>query len=124
MKRLFRTYLSVVLLLCLVIQLVPLNLMHSHDDHSADVEHCINSIHDDADYSDGAEYVDDAHHESSSDDCGICKVQQSLSNQAYTATNQRSVFNFANKVETCLDVNDSLNDYLIKRTSGRAPPLV
>lgn len=123
MKRLIRTYLSVVLLLCLVMQLVPITLVHSHDDHAAEVEHCINSIHDDLDYSDGAEYVDEAHDESHLDDCGICKVQQSLTNQAYTVAKQISVFSFAKKANTRLDVIDSLDDYLTNRTSGRAPPL-
>ena len=122
MKRLLHTYLSAVLLLCLVIQVAPLSLLHSHEDHLTEVGHDINSI--DTDFHDAnAEYTEDTHHDSSENECNVCKVQQSLNNQAYTVGRQISIFNFTKQSVILLDLEASVDDHLINSTSGRAPPL-
>ena len=118
MKRLLTKYISAVLLLCLVIQIAPLSLLHSHEDHLTEVEHDIHSM-DDAD----AEYIDDMHHDSEENECNICKIQQSLNNQAYTLGEQVSIFNFTGQTSVLLNLEASIDDHLIKSTLGRGPPL-
>jgi hypothetical protein len=116
-----RTYLSVVLLLCLAVSFAPLSLIHSHDDHNhAEVaHHAISSTSID----DHDEVVaNDIHHESSEEECKICEIQQSLNNQAYTINKQASVLNDAPQVVDCLGLESSVDTYLIESTSGRAPP--
>ncbi|MFT6983320.1 MAG: hypothetical protein ACJAUD_002092 [Crocinitomicaceae bacterium] len=117
MKRLLSTYISAVLLLCLVIQVAPLSLLHSHEDHLSEVEHDINSM-DDAD----AEYIDDMHHDSAENECNVCKIQQSLNNQTYTLGEQVSTFNCTEQSSVLLSLEVSIDDHLIKNTSGRGPP--
>ena len=121
MKRLIRTYLSVVLLLSLAIQFAPMSLMHSHENHGdlRVVQKTISSH--DADEN-GLEYVSDANDESSEDDCTICEIQQSLNNQAYTLSKQTSVLNFDVQLREYSDVKVSAANYLIESISGRAPP--
>lgn len=122
-KRLMRTYISAVLLLCLLIQVAPLNLLHSHEDHRSEVGFGINSNH--TDFSDtDSEQAQDAHHESSDTDCNVCEVQQSLNNQAFTLVKQVGIFNFSKQSVFLLDSEDSVDEYLLHNTSGRAPPLV
>ena len=122
MKRLLQTYLSVVLLLCLVTQVAPLSLLHSHEDHLTEVGHDINSI--DTDFHDAdAEYAEDTHHDSSENECNVCKTQQSLNNQAYTVGKQISIFNFTKQSVILLDLEASVDDHLLKNNPGRAPPL-
>lgn len=115
-----RTYLSMFLLLCLVIQIAPLSLVHSHEDHSGEVGHFIAQL-DPSDVHDG-ENVSDEHHESE-EDCNICEIQQSLNNQAYTFGKQMSVLTAVNQTTIWLGVSASVDDYLLKNTPGRAPPL-
>ncbi|MFT6503543.1 MAG: hypothetical protein ACJASQ_003680 [Crocinitomicaceae bacterium] len=117
MKRLLSTYISVVLLLCLVIQVAPLSLLHSHEDHLTEVEHDTNSM-DDAD----ADYIDETNHDSAENECNVCKIQQSLNNQTYTLGEQDSIFNFYGQSSVSLNLEASIDDHLIKSTSGRGPP--
>ena len=118
MKRLLTKYISAVLLLCLVIQVAPLSLLHSHEDHLTEVEHDINSI-DDTD----VDYIEDANHDSEENECNICKIQQSLNNQAYTLGEQISIFNFTGQTSVLLNLEASIDDHLIKSTLGRGPPI-
>jgi hypothetical protein len=117
-KRLLSKYISAVLLLCLVIQVAPLSLLHSHEDHLTEVAHDTHSI-DDAD----AEYIDCTHHDSAENECNVCKAQQSLNNQTYTLGEQGSTFNFTGQSSVLLNLEASIDDHLIKSTSGRGPPL-
>jgi hypothetical protein len=116
-KRLLSKYISAVLLLCLVIQIAPLSLLHSHEDHLTEIEHGIHSM-DDA----NAEYVDDTHPDSEENKCNVCKVQQSLNNQTYTLVEQVSIFNFTGQTSVLLHLDACIDDHLIKNTSGRGPP--
>lgn len=116
-----RTYLSVVLLLCLAVQFAPLSLVHSHEDHDhSELAHHTISSSIDGDH-DGV-VTDNIHNESSEEKCHICEIQQSLNNQAYTLGKQVSVFNDAPQVVDFLGLESSVDNYLIKSTSGRAPP--
>jgi hypothetical protein len=117
-KRLLSTYISAVLLLCLVIQVAPLSLLHSHEDHLTEVEHDINSI-DDAD----VDYVEDANHDSAENECNVCKIQRSLNNQTYTLGEQVSIFNFTGQSSVLLNLEVSIDDHLTKSTLGRGPPI-
>lgn len=123
MKRVLRKYLSAILLLCLLIQLAPLSLLHSHEDHLTEIGHNINSIHD-HDAHHGNSVIDNTHNESSEEECNVCKIQQSLNNQAYSLGKQVHVFNFKTQSVVFLELGTSIDDHLIKSTSGRAPPLV
>jgi hypothetical protein len=116
-KRLLSKYISAVLLLCLVIQVAPLSLLHSHEDHLTEVEHDTHSI-DDAD----AEYIDCTHHDSAENECNVCKIQQTLNNQTYTLGEQVSIFNFTERSSVLLGLEVSIDDHLIKNTSVRGPP--
>jgi len=116
-KRLLSKYISVVLLLCLVIQITPLSLLHSHEDHLTEVEHDVNTM-----YADN-EHIDDIHHDSEENECSICKIQQSSNNQAYTVGEQIRVFSFFEQSSVSISLEVSIDDHLIKRTSGRAPPI-
>jgi len=116
-KRIFSKYISVVLLLCLVIQITPLSLLHSHENQLTEVGHDINSM-----YADN-EYIDDIHHDSEENECSICKIQQSLNNQAYTFGDQIRVFSFLEQSSVSINLEVSIDDHLIKSTSGRAPPI-
>lgn len=119
-RRLIRTYLSLILLLSLAIQFAPLSLMHSHDDHGhVEIVQKTISSHD-ADEN-GSEHVSDAN-ESSEDDCTICEIQQSLNNQAYTLSKQTAVSNFGVYIPEYSDVEVLSENYLIESISGRAPP--
>ena len=114
-----RTYLSRLLLVCLVIQISPITLFHSHEDHH-DEEHSLSldTSHDGLD----GDYFFDADHDSE-EDCHICQVQQSFNNQAYTISQQIIDFDRVNRSAISLDVAASIDDYLLNGTSGRAPPV-
>ncbi|MFT7344282.1 MAG: hypothetical protein ACI9XP_000865 [Lentimonas sp.] len=115
MKRLLSKYISAVLLLCLVIQVAPLSLLHSHEDHLTEVERDIHSM-------DHADHIDDTHHDSVENDCNVCKIQQSLNNQTFTLVEQVSIFNFTGRSSELLNLEASIDDHLIRNTSERGPP--
>jgi hypothetical protein len=117
-KRLLSKYISAVLLLCLVIQVAPLSLLHSHEDHLTEVEHDPHSM-DGAD----AEYIDGTHHDSAENECNVCKAQQSLNNQTFTLVEQVRIFYFTGRYSELINLEASIDDHLIKSTSGRGPPL-
>ncbi len=120
MKRLMRTYLSFVLLLCLAIKFVPLSLMHSHEDHGGThVTHEAISFHE-ADVN-GADCVFNSADESA-EDCDVCDVQQSLNHQAYTVGKQTTIPNFGLQRIDDSAVEGSCANYLLESISGRAPP--
>ncbi len=123
MKRTLRKYLSAVLLLCLLIELVPSSLLHSHEDHLSEVGHNINSIHNAETYDDEL-VADQTHNESSEDECNVCKIQQYLNNQSYSLDKQVHIFSFTKLSVILLDSEAFVDDHLIRSTSGRAPPLV
>jgi hypothetical protein len=116
-KRLLSKYISAVLLLCLVIQVAPLSLLHSHEDHLTKVQHDIHSM-DDSD----ADYIDDIHHDSDENECNVCKIQQALNNQTFTLVEQVSIFNFMGRSSELITSEVSIDDHLRKNTSERGPP--
>lgn len=122
MKRVLRKYLSSVLLLCLLIELVPLSLFHSHEDHVSEVGHDVDSI-DNTDHH-GEYLADNSHDHSSENECDICKIQQSLNNQAYSFGKQVHVFNFTKQSAYFLNAETSVDNHHIRSTPGRAPPTV
>jgi hypothetical protein len=118
-KRTVRTYLSRLLLVCLVIQISPISLFHSHADHH-DEEHSVKIDMAQSDLS--GDYLYDADHDSE-EDCHICQVQQSFNNQAYTISEQNIDFDAVTRSAISLDVVASIDDYLLNGSPGRAPPV-
>lgn len=113
-KRKMRTYLSVVLLLCLAVQFAPIASLHSHDDHHGCCEHTEMDHQDDAQ---GSDFDFE-----SSDDCGLCDVLLALNDQ-HLSFDEVAEFTIDrhNRSET-LSMKDFFSEDLSNTTRGRAPP--
>lgn len=102
-------------------QLSPLSLIHSHEDHGDTEVVQKTSSSQDSDEN-GLDYISHASDESSEDACTICEIQQSLNNQAYTLSKQTAVSNFGVQIRAYQGAEVSNDNYLVESISGRAPP--
>ncbi len=115
-KRKIRTYLSVVLLLCLAVQFTPIASMHSHEENHGTCEHI---------ELDQQDHVSDSDFSfESSDDCDLCDVLLALNDEHHSFDQTTELtFHHYNRSESLI-VRDFATEDLSNTIRGRAPPAV